>query len=84
MILFLNDLLCQLCNLSQHDCIIRRTIDTLNKSQNEKERSRLDADLELQSVKYKLEQEREARAMSERLCGQLKDQLNRSEKKLTR
>lgn len=60
------------------------TIESLGQSHNEKEKSRLDVDLELQSVKYKLEQEIESKAVAERLCKQLKDQLARTEKKLMR
>jgi len=63
---------------------MHRTIESLNNSQNQKEKSKLDTDLQLSSLRYKLDQEIDARNMSERLCNQLKDQLNRCEKKLSR
>ena len=61
-----------------------RTVDSLNQSHNEKEKCKLDADLQLNNLRFKLDQEMDARAMAERLCNQLKDQLGRCEKKLTR
>ena len=61
-----------------------RTVDSLNQSHNEKEKWKLDADLQLNNLRFKLDQEMDARAMAERLCNQLKDQLGRCEKKLTR
>ena len=44
----------------------------------------LDLDLQLRSVKYKLDQESEGRMVAEKLCQQLKDQLNKSNLKITR
>ena len=67
-----------------HSLLCFRTIEILSQSQNDKEKTRLDVDLEMRSLKYKLEQEMEGKNMVERLCNQLKDQLGRSEKKLSR
>ena len=61
-----------------------RTVDSLNQSHNEKEKYKFNADLQLNNLRFKLDQEMDARGIAERLCNQLKDQLGRCEKKLTR
>nr|XP_047146355.1 ankyrin repeat domain-containing protein 26-like isoform X2 [Hydra vulgaris] len=63
---------------------MHRTIELLTHENSDKEKSLLDLDLQLRSVKYKLDQEAEARMVAEKICQQLKDQINKSNQKATK
>ncbi|XP_065673825.1 golgin subfamily A member 4 isoform X2 [Hydra vulgaris] len=63
---------------------MHRTIELLTHGNSDKEKSLLDLDLQLRSVKYKLDQEAEARMVAEKICQQLKDQINKSNQKATK
>ena len=61
-----------------------RMIEVLNVSHKEKDKRSNELDLELQTIKFKLEKETEEKDVAEKLCKQLRDQLEVIEGKLTR